>query len=210
MDLAFDVIRHVSMKLFLSALLLTLSSFAAAAADVRIEGDRLGINIGTQQGFGVMEALKRNGLIRAERMRGVRYQRDLKRLSRRMHGAEVLVGNHKGGYLYGMIADVYDINALSLAVRITGDYCLSSCTLFLGAHKVCVSQTTRFGFHKPGNYVGLKHLPPEIVWRAIRHVSEYYKAPLSAWWRSTGSKSSTLSYLSGAELIGMGYKACRK
>ncbi|WP_439150747.1 hypothetical protein [Sulfitobacter sp.] len=210
MKLLLAVIRRVSVQFFLLALLLAMYGFAAAAADVRIEGDRLGINVGNQRGFGVMAALKRNGLIRAERMRGVRYQRDLKRLSRRMQGAEVLVGNHKGGYLYGTIADVKDINALSLPVRITGNYCLSSCTLFLGAHKVCVSQTTRFGFHKPGNYVGLKYLSPEVVWRAIRHVEEYYNAPLSAWWQSTGSKSSTLNYLSGLELIRMGYKACRK
>lgn len=210
MALVLVVIRLVSAQLFLSALLLALSGFAAAAADVRIEGDRLGINVGDHRGFGVMAALKRNGLIPAERMRDVRYQSDLKRLSPSMQGAEVLVGNHKGGYLYGIIADVKDINALSLPVRITGNYCLSSCTLFLGAHQVCVSQTTRFGFHKPGNYVGMKHLPPKIVWRAIRHVAEYYNAPLSAWWRSTASKSSTLTYLSGSELIRMGYKPCLK
>ena len=210
MGLLLVVIRRVSVKIFLPVLLLALSGFAAAAADVRIEGDRLGINVGDQRGFGIMAALKRNDLIRAERSRDVRYQRDLKRLSRRMQGAEVLVGNHKGGYLYGTIADVKDINALSLPVRITGNYCLSSCTLFLGAHKVCVSQTTRFGFHKPGNYVGLKHLSPVVVWRAIRHVAEYYNAPLSAWWRSTGSQSSTLIYLSGSELIRMGYKECEK
>jgi len=209
MDLPLVVIKRNSVWLFLPALLLALSGFAAAAADVRIEGDRIGINVGDVRGFGVIAALKRNGLIRTEGRRDVRYQKDLKRLSRRMRGAEVLVGNHPGGSLYGTIADVEDINALRLPVRITGRYCVSSCTLFLGAHKVCVSRTTRFGFHKPDDYVGLTHLPQKVIWRAIGNVAEYYNSPLSAWWRSTGSTSSTLTYLSGSDLIRMGYKACR-
>lgn len=140
MDVLIVANRRVSVQLFLPALLLILCGFAAAAADVRIEGERLGINVGDVRGFGVMTALRRNDLVRAESRHDVRYRRDLKRLSRRMRGAEVLVGDHKGGYLYGTIADVEDINALSLPVRITGRYCLSSCTLFLGANTVCVSQ----------------------------------------------------------------------
>lgn len=56
MDVLFVANRRVSVQLFLPALLLILYGFAAAAADVRIEGERLGINVGDVRGFGVMTA----------------------------------------------------------------------------------------------------------------------------------------------------------
>ena len=201
---------RISRHFLIPALLLVLSSIASSAGDVRIEGNRIGINVGDVRGFGVITALKRRHLIRLERQRDYRYRRDLKRLSRRMRGAKVIVGNHPGGYLYGTIADVEDINTLSLPVRITGDFCVSSCTLFLGADDVCISRTTRFGFHKPGNYVGLGQISSKVAWRATYRVAEYFNPSLSAWWLRTGSKSSSLKYLTGLELIRMGYNECRK
>lgn len=185
-------------------------SLPASAGDVRLEGNGLSMHVGSTRGYGVMSALKRVGLINANAFRDAEYRRGLRRLSRRIKNGRVVVGDHIGGNLSGMIADVTDINEMSLPVWITGKYCYSACTIFLGSHQVCISRTTQFGFHKPKPEIHKGQLEHGIIQRAIQRAGEYYNATLRNWWIRTGSKSTSLINISGSELIRIGYKECPK
>lgn len=181
---------------------------ASYAGQVRIEGDRIRMSVGETAGYGIMEALSRHELVDASRGRTPKYLAELRRLGPRMRNAQVIVRDHPGGYLMGTIADVEDINALGLPVRIVGRSCVSACTLFLGARDVCVSQRTSFGFHQPGRAKGRGPLDPGTLDAAIRKAAEQYRPGLRDWWLKRGSRSKRLTYLSGRELTRFGYRKC--
>jgi len=198
--------RHLLAALLVLTTLWT--GVPAEAGQVRIEGERIRISVGEMEGHGVMAALIRHELVDASRGRGPDYLAQLRRLGPRMRNARVIVRDHPGGYLVGTIADVEDINALGLPVRIVGRSCLSACTLFLGARDVCVSPRTSFGFHKPGRAKGRGPLDQGTLDAAIRKAAEMYRPGLRDWWLQRGSRSKRFLYLSGRELIRFGYPSC--
>lgn len=181
---------------------------ASQAGQVQIEGDRIQISVGEVKGFGVMAALSRHDLVDATHGRTADYLSELSRLGPRMRNARVIVRDHPGGYLAGTIADVEDINALGLPVRIIGRSCHSACTLFLGARDVCVSPRTSFGFHQPGRAKGRGLLDQGTLDAAIRKAAEMYRPGLRDWWLKRGSRSKRLVYLSGRDLTRFGYRPC--
>lgn len=191
----------------LLALLIGLPALPAEAGKVRIEGERIGINIGAEEGYGVLSALERNNLIESGGVRTRAYQAALKRLGPRIKGAQVIVLEHPGGYLMGTIADVEDIKTLRLPVRIIGRYCYSACTLFLGANDVCVSPTTIFGFHMPSRAHGDQISEAELR-ASIRKSAAYYRPSLREWWLSEGSRSRNLMKMTGRDLTRFGYRLC--
>jgi len=181
---------------------------ASQAGQVRIEGDQIRISIGEMEGYGVMAALSRHNLLNATRGRTPDYLAELRRLGPRMRNAQVIIRDHPGGYLIGTIADVEDINALGLPVRIVGRSCLSACTLFLGARDVCVSPRTSFGFHQPGAAKGRGPIDQGTLDAAIRRAADMYRPGLRDWWLERGSRSKRLVHLSGRELARFGYRLC--
>jgi hypothetical protein len=191
----------------LLAMVLGLAASGAQAGQVRIEGDRIRIDIGSSDGFGVMTALRRHDLVE-RRQRTLAYVAELKRLGPRMRGARVVVLNHPGGLLNGMAADVSDINALGLEVRIVGRYCNSACTLFLGAQRVCVSPGTSFGFHRPQKPPGTGPMSGATLSAAIQLAGDHYRSGLRDWWERVGSRSRGILSMTGAELTKYGYRIC--
>lgn len=197
--------------LILRALPIVLTVLLATGAEARqvlIEGEKIRMNIGDHSGHGIRSALARNDLIKDRGRRDNAYRTALKRIKPRLSGARVVVREHQGGRVYGVSADVEDINALGLPVRIVGHHCNSACTLFLGAKDVCVSPSTLFGFHQPRAEAGKPPLAQDKITAASRHMSKHYKPGLKTWWVSTGSQSKQLVYVTGKELIRIGYKAC--
>lgn len=195
----------------LGALLLLMTLWTggtAEAGQVRIEGDQVRISVGSMEGFGVMAALRRHDLVPERLGRTHRYHAELERLGPRMRNAEVIVRNHPGGLLNGIAADVSDINVLGLPVRIVGEYCHSACTLFLGASDVCVSPRTRFGFHRPGKARGAGPISEKVLRDAIEAAGKHYRPELRSWWERRGSRSRHLIFLTGRELIKLGYTSC--
>jgi len=191
----------------LLAVLIGLTALPAEAGKVRIEGERIGMNIGAEKGYGVIAALERNSLVEGVGVRTHAYQAALKRLAPRMRGAQVIVREHRGGYLMGTIADVEDINTLGLPVRITGRYCHSACTLFLGAKDVCVSPRTVFGFHQPARARGGRITEAELR-ASIGKSAAHYRPGLREWWMSEGSRSRGLIKMTGRDLTRFGYRLC--
>lgn len=189
------------------ALITCLTAAEAGTGQVRIEGDQVRINVGSMDGYGVMSALRRHDLVE-RRQRTLGYEKELERLGPRMRNAQVIVGDHPGGLLKGIAADVSDINALGLPVRIIGRYCHSACTLFLGADRVCVSPKTRFGFHRPGNKPGAAPISAAGLRAAIKMAGTHYRPGLRDWWERQGSRSRRLKELRGRDLIRMGYRSC--
>lgn len=199
LNLARRVIPITLMALFVTG---------AEARDVRIESRTIKLDIGEKKGHGVRSALVRNNLISAFDRRDPRYKAALDRLAPRFSGAEVIVGNHKGGFVFGISSDVQDINRLGLPVRITGKDCISSCTIFLGARDVCISPETRFGFHKPSPAPGTGRMT-QVRLAGVNHtITSHYLPALKRWWDSNAGKSKRIVYLSGAELIRIGYRPC--
>jgi hypothetical protein len=93
-------------------------------------------------------------------------------------------------------------------VEITGRFCLSSCTMFLGAGDVCIDPKTVFGFHGPSNY-GLPLRRDRFeYWSTV--VASHYSAPLRDWYMQT-ARYTTSGFLrmSGAQLIQLGYLPCQ-
>lgn len=85
--------------------------------------------------------------------------------------------------------------------------CLSACTLQLGAKNVCVDPSARLGFHGPS--ASGTPLEPQEFERWSQRMAAYYREPLRSRfldeWRHDISKA---HYVSGAELISLGYEPC--
>jgi hypothetical protein len=193
---------------FVLVSMLTLFGNISEAREVTIKGDRLTLNVGAMKGNGVRESLIRNDLVSDTGVRDASYQASIRELGTRMTGAKVIVGNHPGGLIFGTIEDVKDIDMLGLPVMIVGRYCISACTLFLWAKHVCVSPKTRFGFHRPGPAPGTPPLTKARIDATVNVISQHFRPALKKWWIMTGSKSRQLKYLTGEELIRIGYRSC--
>jgi hypothetical protein len=194
--------------LMIPALLLGQQAGPAAAGKVRVEGDRIEMSVGAERGYGVFSALERHDLVGTYGGRTPAYHAAIRGLAPRFRGARVVVRDHPGGYMNGIIADVADINALGLPVRIVGRYCHSACTLFLGAKEVCVSPETVFGFHSPSKPGVARPMSEQELRAAIGHSAAHYRPGLRDWWLTRGSRSEQLVYLTGRDLTRFGYRTC--
>ncbi|MBY6003881.1 hypothetical protein KUV62_08185 [Salipiger bermudensis] len=118
-----------------------------------------------------------------------------------------VVGNDRGGRLQPRLAEIRQLRSQGVRVEIRGNFCLSSCTLYLGAGDVCVASNTRFGFHGP--YYRFKPISPDRFDYWSRRMAEHYPAPLRDWFLSEARfVSNGYVSLSGAELIRMGVPRC--
>jgi hypothetical protein len=119
-----------------------------------------------------------------------------------------VVGNDGGGRLRPRIAEVRQLKARGVRVEIRGAYCLSSCTLYLGAGNVCVHSQTAFGFHGP-SYLD-RPIRSERFDYWSRQMAAHYPPALRRWFL-TSARFVTSGYVtvSGADLIRMGVPRCR-
>ena len=118
-----------------------------------------------------------------------------------------IVGNDPGGFVGARADEIASLNQARLRVEIRGDYCYSSCTMFLGAEEVCVLPRTMFGFHGPSR-AGRSLTPSEF-----EHFSEvmasHYSDTLRAWFMSEARYTITEPHLvRGSNLIALGYERC--
>lgn len=113
------------------------------------------------------------------------------------------IGNHRGGKLSDQIDRIYRLRASGQPVRIVGDICYSTCTMFLGLPQTCVSPRTTFGFHGPSSYG--RPLDQATFERASRVIVTHYPTILHDWYMAHGRHQRTsLLKVSGAHLISIG------
>ncbi|EEX13393.1 conserved hypothetical protein [Citreicella sp. SE45] len=119
-----------------------------------------------------------------------------------------VIGNDNGGRLKPRFAEIRALRSRGERVEIRGRYCLSACTLYLGAGNVCVDPDTRFGFHGPG-------YPSQPIRRErfeywSQRMATYYPPGVQGWFLSR-ARYVTSGYLTlmGADLIRMGVSRCR-
>jgi hypothetical protein len=159
------------------------------------------------EGHAIRSILIKKKFFDENQKRDLQYINRLKSVAPILKKGRVVVGDHVGGLVYGIGADVEDINHLGLRVEIVGKYCNSSCTLFLGAKKVCVSPETLFGFHKPRKSNG-STLNRKKLSLVNSYFGKHYKKTIRDWWEKNGSRSTEFVYLKGDELIKHGYQSC--
>lgn len=120
----------------------------------------------------------------------------------------LVVQSDKGGMLrprYLQIAELYETGR---EVRIVGEECSSACTLYLGLENICLSPTTRFGFHGP-SLLGLLPLSEARFEELSRTMAEFYPEPVRAWFLNEARYLRyDVAYLGGDYLISLGYRAC--
>lgn len=123
-------------------------------------------------------------------------------------GATIVVKNDRGGSVRRRWAEIQKINQLGQRVEIRGRVCLSSCTMYLAAHDVCVSSRTTFGFHGPHRF-GAKLTSVEFEeWSQF--IAGHYPTPVRSWYMHTARyKTYNPARLTGAELIRLGVPRCR-
>lgn len=119
----------------------------------------------------------------------------------------VVVANDRGGYVGRRAMEIEAIRAVGHRVEIRGSVCYSSCTMYLGAGDVCVSPGTQFGFHGPSD--NGRPLPQDRFEHWSQVMARFYSEPLRSWFMTEARFERTgLFYLSGSDLIRMGYRAC--
>ena len=116
--------------------------------------------------------------------------------------------NDYGGSIAKYVAAVDRHNDNGDRVELTASVCESACTLYLGVSDVCVAPSALFGFHSPQIATrGLALLPSERV-RLVNVMANHYPEPLRQWFLSGPAHQIKPMYLTGKELIAMGFPAC--
>lgn len=122
-------------------------------------------------------------------------------------GATIIVYRDPGGSVRDRYNEIQKINALGQKVEIRNGACMSSCTMLLGVHDVCVTPDAIFGFHGPYRFGST--LTPEEFDQWSRVISSHYPIAVQNWYMQKARyKTYTASRLSGAELIRLGVNQC--
>ena len=119
----------------------------------------------------------------------------------------LVVGNDRGGLVDTRARFVRQLATTGQRVEIRGNICYSACTLYLGAPNVCVSPSTSFGFHGPSSYGA--PLAPQVFEHWSNVMAEFYREPLRSWFmRDARYLRINMRFMSGQELIRMGFQSC--
>lgn len=119
----------------------------------------------------------------------------------------VVIGNDRGGKVKARLIELNDLQRRARSVRILGDFCYSTCTMYLGLPQTCVSRDTVFGFHGPTRRG--RPLDPALFDYASRVIAHHYPATIKRWYLDTGRHEIRGLYkMKGAELIRHGIKEC--
>jgi hypothetical protein len=122
-------------------------------------------------------------------------------------GNVIVITDDRGGQVGARAAEIERLRAKGDRVEIRGGVCLSSCTMYLGLPKACVTPGTRFGFHGP-SYFGAKLSPRDFdYWSNV--IASHYPEPLRSWYMQEGRTRITTHFLlRGRDLIRMGIPRC--
>ena len=120
-----------------------------------------------------------------------------------------IVRNDLGGRIDRRAAWVQTLRDRGARVEIRGRVCLSACTLFLGAKRVCIDADTVFGFHAPSLWGQPLDGPSFDYWSDM--IASHYNPPLRQWYLEV-ARHRVHGYhrLSGRQLIELGYEPCRE
>lgn len=122
----------------------------------------------------------------------------------------ITVRNDPGGSLSARVAQINQIRASGTQVRITGGYCNSACTMYLGLPQTCVSRNASFGFHGPMSQFFGVPLPPDQFEYWSQLMASYYPTPLRRWYLNKARYTTTgIEKVPGKTLIQMGVRECR-
>lgn len=122
-------------------------------------------------------------------------------------GSYIEISNDRGGLLRDRIAELQELRRTGQQVRISGDICYSTCTMFLGLPQTCVSPATTFGFHGPSSYG--RPLDPTVFEEASRVMADHYPDVLKTWYLETGRYEIVALYrFRGSDIIKMGIQSC--
>lgn len=117
------------------------------------------------------------------------------------------ITNDRGGLLVDRLVELQLLRQTGQQVRITGNICYSTCTMFLGLPQTCVSPQTTFGFHGPSSYG--TPLDPQIFEQASQIMAAHYPQVLKDWYIKTGRHEIVKLYrFKGADIVRMGVPAC--
>jgi len=121
----------------------------------------------------------------------------------------LVIQNDNGGAVTARARQIAALKRDQIRLEIRGDYCMSSCTMYLSLPDVCVTPQTIFGFHGPSSPIyGVGLLPAEFD-RWSRMIAAYYPEPIRSWYMTTGRNRTVGFYrYSGRELIRIGIRQC--
>jgi hypothetical protein len=117
------------------------------------------------------------------------------------------ISNDRGGLLRDRILELQQLRQTGQNVRITGNICYSTCTMFLALPQTCISPQTTFGFHGPSSYGA--PLDPAIFEEASQIMAAHYPDVLKDWYMKTGRHEIVDVYrFKGSDIIRMGIASC--
>lgn len=121
----------------------------------------------------------------------------------------MVVANDPGGSVPDRLALIERLRRDGTRVEITGDYCLSACTLYLGLPRACADPDTIFGFHGPGSAVYGIGLTPAAFDHWSRIMARHYPERLRGWYLAVARKRTTgFHSVRGRDLIALGVAEC--
>lgn len=120
---------------------------------------------------------------------------------------EIVVRNDPGGLVLPRIREIEEINRARAPVRISGQDCASSCTLYLGARQVCTEPGVLFRFHGPS--AKGRPLDPEYHDRIVKIMARHYPDRIRQWFLNGPSEETAGTInLSAAEVHRHGIPYC--
>lgn len=91
----------------------------------------------------------------------------------------VIISSDRGGKIHTRLSEIRTLKAQNRDVKITGNICYSTCTMFLDI-ATCVSPNTIFGFHGPSSYG--KPLEETVFETASEIIAQHYPESLKTWY----------------------------
>ena len=120
---------------------------------------------------------------------------------------EIVIRNDPGGQVLPRVREIARINAAEAPVRISGRDCASSCTLYLGARRVCTEPDVLFRFHGPS--VHGRPLEPDYHAKIVAIMARHYPDRIRTWFLSGPSRETVGTVnLTAAEVHRQGIPYC--
>ena len=116
------------------------------------------------------------------------------------------VGYDEGGVIGERAKEIQRLNKEGKQIIIGKNaFCLSACTMYLGADNVCVEPDAYLGFHG----ATAKTEADSLYW--TKFVASYYPPKLREWFYNSGASELKVAWkgLSGSEVADMGVSLCK-
>lgn len=110
----------------------------------------------------------------------------------------VTIENGRGGDVRAHAAHIADLNNKDAQVRVTGKFCASSCTMYMGAKNACTRRSTKWAFHGP------VALDPAARREGIKIMAAHYCGPIRGKFLAAWANEFDFHEIPGSTLIAMG------